>query len=149
RAEPRSILEVGTGIGSMSSRLNEVVSYRGVEQDPASFEVASRRLGQNVRLGGVEVLDDTQVDMVCAFEVLEHIEHDDDALREWAAFLPSGGWLLLSVPADPDLFGPDDIAAGHFRRYTRESLTRVLEQARYDVVSMEATGAGFGQLLQW
>ena len=38
-------------------------------------------------------------DLVCAFEVLEHIEDDDAALTEWRARVRPGGRLLLSVPA--------------------------------------------------
>jgi hypothetical protein len=86
--------------------------------------------------------------MVCAFEVLEHIEDDYAALVEWGALVEPGGWVLLSVPADPDMFGPHDEVAGHFRRYAREGLEAVLTKAGYDVVRIEETGAGMGWILQ-
>ena len=148
-ARPTSIIEIGTGIGAMSTRIAALGSYRGVEQDRVTFDVARRRLGDRVRLGDFTALDAGPVDLVCAFEVLEHIEDDVEALRAWGQTLVPGGWLLLSVPANPEYFGPQDVAAGHFRRYTRRILASVLEQSGFEVVSMEVTGAGMGQLLQW
>jgi SAM-dependent methyltransferase len=74
---------------------------------------------------------DQTFDLVCAFEVLEHIEDDVAALKEWATHVRSGGSVVLSVPAWPDRFGPMDAMVGHFRRYTEASLREVMEQAGF------------------
>jgi hypothetical protein len=87
--------------------------------------------------------------MLCAFEVLEHIDQDVDALRSWSKFIGPRGWLLLSVPANPDRFGPADVAAGHFRRYSRQSLGAALNESGYEIISIEMTGAGMGHVLEW
>jgi SAM-dependent methyltransferase len=68
------------------------------------------------------------------FDVLEHIEDDAAALRRVHALLPPGGHLFLSVPAYQFLFCGDDTLAGHFRRYTLSSLSRVLDAAGFRVV---------------
>ena len=70
-----------------------------------------------------------QYDLVCAFEVLEHIDDDAGALDQWLPLVKPGGHLLLSVPADPHRFGPSDVIAGHYRRYTAEQLGRRLIEA--------------------
>jgi len=44
-------------------------------------------------------------DMVCAFEVLEHLKRDEAALRDWITLVRPGGHLVLSVPAGPERFG--------------------------------------------
>lgn len=62
--------------------------------------------------------------MVCAFEVLEHIEDDKEALAERVTDVRPGGQLVLSVPAFQERFEPMDRHAGHFRRYSPEELTR-------------------------
>jgi SAM-dependent methyltransferase len=68
-------------------------------------------------------------DAVVAGEVIEHIEDDRGALEEAARVLRPGGILVISVPAHPGWFGASDTWAGHVRRYTRDDLACVLEDA--------------------
>jgi SAM-dependent methyltransferase len=67
------------------------------------------------------------------FDVLEHIEDDAAALRQVHCLLRPGGQLFLTVPAYPALFSEDDRLAGHFRRYTLASLTRVLAGSGFEI----------------
>jgi SAM-dependent methyltransferase len=123
---PRTILEVGAGQGGFGTRLAATATYLGVEPDERSAAVARNRLAP--RDGKVIVGDDTAVpagsryDLVCAFEVLEHIDDDTAALARWAGLVRPGGHLLLSVPAWPHRFGPMDEVAGHYRRYHPDTL---------------------------
>ena len=65
--------------------------------------------------------------------MLEHIEDDAAALRQVHRLLRPGGHLFLTVPAYPALFSEDDRLAGHFRRYTSNSLTRVLAGSGFQI----------------
>jgi SAM-dependent methyltransferase len=94
------------------------------------------------------VPDRARFDLVCAFEVLEHIDDDITALRAWREHLEPGGRLLLSVPAHRDRFGAADAAVGHHRRYDRVDLERVLEKAGFEVVWVRGYGAGLGHALE-
>jgi SAM-dependent methyltransferase len=67
------------------------------------------------------------------FDVLEHIEDDAGVLRQVHALLRPGGRLFLTVPAYGFLFSADDTVAGHFRRYSRTSLARVLTTAGFAI----------------
>lgn len=67
------------------------------------------------------------------FDVLEHLEGDADFLRGLRARLVPGGRLYLTVPAGPRLWSSEDVYAGHFRRYRRRDLARVLVRAGYEV----------------
>jgi len=60
------------------------------------------------------------------FDVLEHIEDESDAFQQVHALLRPGGLLFLTVPAYAFLHSADDVAAGHFRRYTLRSLRRAV-----------------------
>ncbi len=65
------------------------------------------------------------------FDVLEHIEDDAGFLREVHRGLAPGGRLYLTVPAFSWLWSHDDLAAGHFRRYTLASLSECVRGAGF------------------
>ncbi len=97
------VLEVGCGQGGFGVRLALQYRYVGVEPDPISYDLARTRLAAagagEVRHGDLAVLrPEERFDLVCAFEVIEHIEDDRAALRDWVARLRPGGVLLLPRP---------------------------------------------------
>ena len=129
---PATVLEVGCGQGGFGARLAERADYVGCEPDAESFAVAQRRIepfGGVVLCGTSDLVGDRTFDLVCAFEVLEHLEDDASALDSWARHLSPGGALLVSVPAWPDRFGAMDGLVGHYRRYTPEQLDGLLLKA--------------------
>lgn len=151
RAEPASILEIGCGVGAMGMRLTRYADYTGLEPDYRSFRAAHDRIAS---IGGTVIHGNhtrlpprAQFDMVCAFEVLEHIADDTGALVAWLAFVKPGGHLLLSVPSDPERFGPFDVLVGHYRRYTAEQLTERLAAAGAINPRVTHYGWPFGYLL--
>jgi SAM-dependent methyltransferase len=133
RLQPRRILEIGCGQGGFGARMASHSEYVGVEMDYESFRVAEARVsraGGRVMLGSLDVLGDPRpFDLVCAFEVLEHIEFDVDAVAEWSRYLGPEGAVLVSVPAWPNRFGAWDSLVGHYRRYTPDELRQTLSQA--------------------
>ena len=82
------VLEVGCGRGAFGIRLAQRYRYVGVEPDQESWTVAQRRISAagpgEVRNVAASALGAERFDLVCAFEVLEHIEDDAAALRDWA-----------------------------------------------------------------
>ena len=146
------ILEVGCGRGSLGARLARRWRYVGVEPDHASWTVAKRRISAvgsgEVRNVAVEAIGAETFDLVCAFEVLEHIEDDAAALTQWARRLRPGGWLLLSVPAHQRRFGPADELAGHFRRYDAGSLSALLSSCGFTDIEVREYGFPLGYVLE-
>ncbi|HYI45275.1 MAG TPA: class I SAM-dependent methyltransferase [Actinomycetota bacterium] len=147
------VLEVGTGQGAIGARLASRYDYTGVEPDLDSFAVARKRLervGRGRMVNGFvsDLPADATFDLVCAFEVLEHIEDDVAALREWGARVRPGGYAMISSPAFPDRFGPFDHFAGHFRRYDRQQFADLLTAAGFEEPSVFTYGALLGQLLE-
>lgn len=146
------VLEIGCGQGAVGARLAQRYRYLGLEPDQASYAVASERIraaGQGeVRNIAVEDLGDEQFDLICAFEVLEHIEDDAAALKEWTGRLRAHGWLLLSVPAHQHRYGPFDELVGHFRRYDPEAMTALLASVGFTVVQMRQSGFPLGFALE-
>lgn len=67
------------------------------------------------------------------FDVLEHIEDDNDFLRFIETLLIPNGRLYLTVPAYNLLWSIEDDHAGHYRRYTTRTLTRMLESIGFKI----------------
>ncbi|HVX19244.1 MAG TPA: class I SAM-dependent methyltransferase [Acidimicrobiales bacterium] len=150
---PATCLEIGCGQGAMGTRLARLTrSYLAVEPDQQSHEVAAARLGAvggQVLHGSTELVPaGSRYDLVCAFEVLEHIDDDRAAVAEWVELVVPGGHLLVSVPAWPERFGPTDVAVGHFRRYRPDGLAEVLRSAGLEPVSSALYGWPLGNLLE-
>ena len=149
-----TVLEVGCGQGGFGARLAQDYSYVGVEPDATSCSVAQQRLDEaggrgEVRHGDLSVLGaDESFDLVCAFEVIEHIEDDAGALRDWAARLRPGGTLLLSTPAWQHRFGPADEMVGHYRRYDPSVLRERLGATGLSDVEVVHFGMPLGYLLE-
>jgi SAM-dependent methyltransferase len=145
------VYEVGAGRGAVAVRLSRNArEYVAYEPDAASAATAAARLE---RVGGRAVNGpltegSADADVVCAFEVLEHIEDDLGALRTWASRIRPGGWLLLSVPAFEERYGPNDVWFGHFRRYEPDLLRERLVAAGLEPVELTTYGWGLGHALE-
>jgi SAM-dependent methyltransferase len=149
-ARPRRILEVGVGEGALASWLARRGEFVGVETDDAARAIAVNRLagGPGRVVAEVSSLRGRTFDLLCAFEVLEHIDDDVAALREWSELLAPGGWTLLSVPAHQARFGPQDRAVGHRRRYEAADLRDLFREVGFEPVMFESYGAGAGFVLE-
>lgn len=139
------IVEVGAGRGAVGARLAAYGSYTGYEPDAASAAVAATRA--NV-VHGLLPSGGGDADVLCAFEVLEHIDDDLGALRSWAAAVKPGGWVLLSVPAFAARYGPTDAYVGHHRRYDPDLLRERLVAAGLEPVEVVVYGWGLGNVLE-
>ena len=144
-ARPTTTLEIGCGQGAMGARLADLTpSFLAVEPDPTSFEIARERIeargGEVLNALSSDLPDGRTFDMVCAFEVLEHLEDDESALAQWAELVRPGGHLILSVPAWQHMFGTWDQAVGHFRRYSPDELSQKLRAAGFEPVRVGLYG---------
>jgi SAM-dependent methyltransferase len=147
-----SLLEIGCGQGGLATILAQRYEYLGYEPDAESFQIAQERLEklgrgrvQNERL---PTNPDRFYDVVAAFEVLEHMEDDASTLDAWTKWIRPRGYLLLSVPAHPNRFGPGDEYGGHYRRYTRDGLTSLLATLGLTDIRIRSYGFPLGFALE-
>ena len=153
--DAQTVLEIGCGGGGFGSRLSVGRDYLGVEPDPTSAATARARVtaagaGGEVRQGRVEdvVEPGRQFDLVCAFEVLEHLEDDRAALSTWVEHVRPGGWLLLSTPAFDARMAAWDEVVGHYRRYDPEAMRALLEAHGLVDVEVVVYGVPLGYPLE-
>ena len=90
------------------------------------LEISVGRVPESLPLPG-------SLDVVTAFDVIEHIREADRALSGIHNVLAPGGMFVCTVPAYRWLWGPHDDLNHHCRRYTRAELVRDLEKAGFTV----------------
>lgn len=91
--------------------------------------------GGNAILGSIDQIpcDDDAFDLVCAFDVIEHVSDDHEALSEIARVLRQRGTFFLSVPLAMQAWTEFDTTVGHARRYEREELRDLLASFGFSV----------------
>ena len=70
--------------------------------------------------------EDKKFDVIIASDVLEHINLDVEALKEWKRVLKPNGHMILFVPAKKVLWSNNDVYSQHFRRYEKKQFGRSL-----------------------
>lgn len=132
--KPGFFMEMGAGTGYMTQRLLEQ-GYRGTAHDLSSESRNMMRARLAAYGEQAKIVDDlievepASADYLFAFEVLEHIENDQEVLIDWLQYLRPGGRVLVSVPAHQRKFGRSDELVGHVRRYERDQLNALLRAA--------------------
>jgi SAM-dependent methyltransferase len=81
---------------------------------------------------------DRSFDLVCAFDVVEHVGDDRQIFREFRRVARAGATIVFSVPLDPRRWSAFDDLVGHVRRYDPKQLLDVI-RAHDLVVELSAT----------
>lgn len=79
-------------------------------------------------------------DLVCAFDIVEHVEDEDAALSELSRVCAHAGALLLAVPLHPSRWTAFDEMVGHCRRYEPGHLLSKLDEYGFAVESSAIYG---------
>lgn len=132
-----SIVDIGGGNGFVSQGLMKAGFDVALIEPGAAGAFNARKRGlRNVICAtttGANIRD-RSVPAVGLFDVIEHIEDDLAFLGSIRAMLQHDGRVYITVPAHSALWSAEDENAGHYRRYTRRSLSRLLDSAGFDVL---------------
>ncbi|WP_406623090.1 methyltransferase domain-containing protein [Acidovorax sp. SDU_ACID1] len=123
----REMLEVGAGVGQNIPMLSQFGQVDALELDPLGL-AKLRDLQQVRHVFESAIPSDLQGmwDVICACDVIEHIEDDRSAIQWIFDHLKPGGIFLATVPAFQWLYSDHDRALGHYRRYNAENFERLL-----------------------
>ncbi|ACY99765.1 MULTISPECIES: class I SAM-dependent methyltransferase [Thermomonospora] len=121
-----------------------------IDASPEAVELAKRR-GIDAYHGDACYLplSTGDFDFVMALDVLQHIPDDQTAAGELARVLRPGGVALISVPCDLSLWSAHDVALGHVRRYSRESLAALIEGAGLQLDRMWSWNVLLRPVVKW
>ena len=97
---------------------------------------------------------DATFDLVCAFDIVEHVEDDRQILRELRRVSRPGAAIVFSVPLDPRRWSAFDDLVGHVRRYQTTELLDLLQAhdlvlERSAIFGMEPRSRLLLQLAAW
>lgn len=129
------MLDVGCGAGGMLGELRRFGEPAGLEISHELLAAARARGFPRLVAGSAERLPvaPASLDLVTAFDCVEHLEDDLGAFRGFFAALRPGGRLFLSVPAWQFLYAENDRVAMHRRRYRRSGLTARLREVGFAI----------------
>jgi SAM-dependent methyltransferase len=128
-------LEIGSGLGGNASLWLEAGVQRVTvsEIDDDVLQRLHARFDDDARVSvkriNLSEASEGSYSAVVGLNVLEHIEDDVEALRAAARLLAGGGRVVVFVPAFEFAMGKFDRAIGHYRRYTRRSLSDAFVEA--------------------
>jgi trans-aconitate methyltransferase len=130
------VVDVGCGPGGPTAAVFPSHPILAIDMDP-SVLLANRsaRLRLVADVSRVP-LKPRSARVLCAFDILEHLQDDVGALRNWREALAPDAMLVVTVPAYQALWSPHDDANGHCRRYRASLLRQRLEEAGFAVTTI-------------
>ncbi|GAB2553914.1 class I SAM-dependent methyltransferase [Spirosoma aerophilum] len=117
-----AILDFGAGNGEYANRF-PIGSVDAAEIDPELLPLIKQPVYTDIT-----TLAKTY-DLIYTINVLEHIEHHGEIVKELYKKLKPGGRIKVFVPARQEIFSNMDEHVGHYRRYDKKMVRQILEAA--------------------
>lgn len=124
------ILNIGVATGATSIMLEQFGTVKSIEFDEVCFNFIKEKLTIDIEQGSILDLQfaDNTFDLVCAFDVVEHVEDDQLAVNEMIRVCKANGAVFATVPAFMDLWSKHDEINYHFKRYTNKTLLPLFDK---------------------
>jgi len=141
----KRVAEVGAGSGNFSSLLasENIQELVAIEPSQEMFPLLREKFRNTPRVVCAQALFadiythyTEHFDSIVYVNVLEHIEHDAIELHYVHQSLKQGGYVCIFVPALPWLYSVFDASLGHYRRYEKKQLEKLLENAGFVIVKI-------------
>jgi SAM-dependent methyltransferase len=134
--ETKRILDYGAGRGGIAEILRDKIQV-----NPECLELDQSNLALLKSKGFICHSDlqkvDGNFDFVYTINVLEHIDNDAKTLQDLHTKIKTEGKLLIYVPAFPKLFNSFDAHLGHYRRYDKNDLEKLLVNNGFHIEASE------------
>jgi len=138
------ITEIGSGVGNFTEFLLRNDHARIDAYEPCTKMHLNNKFSKNPRVNCInsnfELVSkcyDYKYDSVIFINVLEHIQQDLDAIKNAYNITRPGGKLIIFVPALQFLYSKFDRSIGHYRRYQKSELTKLVQNASFKIISCE------------
>jgi SAM-dependent methyltransferase len=117
------ILNVGAALGASTIMLQEFGDVVSIEYSKDCCDFVNREMGLGFIHGSITELPFAadEFDLVCAFDVVEHVQDDRLAVAELHRVCKQGGYVFTTVPTFKSLWSEHDVINEHVRRYTMKN----------------------------
>ena len=132
------VLDVGAGFGEVLALLRGLMCYRvACDISRRALEIAKKRIDDVIVCDAEKLpIRDNSIDLLLCVEVLEHLINPKDLLNEVRRILhPKGKFILTTPNADSKYYKHDK---EHLHRFNKETLTRLISEARLEVTSISS-----------
>lgn len=130
-----TILNAGAATGATSEMLKRHGRVTTLEYDKDCSLFLEGILNEKIVNASLTELpfEDNSFDVVCAFDVIEHIEDDKKAVSEMYRVLKTGGIVFITVPAFMSMWSEHDEINHHFRRYKLKQLIQLHKNEGFNI----------------
>ncbi len=131
-----NILNIGVATGATSQMLDKYGTVTSLEYDKDCCQLLEEKTGIKALNASILELpfEENSFDLICCFDVIEHIEDDQTGVNEMLRVCRENGHVFVTVPAFMFLWSHHDEINHHFRRYTRKNLLKLFETLPLKVV---------------
>lgn len=135
------ILEVGPGRGEIIDNFvkdkNKKIYLADIDKDLCKI-LEGKFNGKNVKIINSDIKTiDEKFETILYMDVIEHIEKDEDEVKNAIKKLEQNGYLINIVPAFQFLYSSFDKDVGHYRRYNKESFIKLAEKNNVKIVELK------------
>lgn len=159
------LLEIGCMHGLFLSQAAENgYEVNGLDLSKSAIKVAKDRTACNVKVGTLNgKIEDNSADIICAFNVIEHMETPSTFVRESRKILSPGGILFIETPCKESIYHhvmfllarlfPDSKyevgigSGGHIYKFGKKAWNNILTENGYEVIMMKITSTPILELL--
>ncbi|MDZ4667377.1 MAG: class I SAM-dependent methyltransferase [bacterium] len=126
------ILNIGAATGASSQMLQAFGHVVSVEYEQDCIEFVKDKLDFPLIYGSILELSfpDQSFDLVCAFDVIEHVNDHLLAANEMRRVCKPNGYVMATVPAFMELWSKHDEVNHHFRRYRQREFLGLFKQEK-------------------
>jgi SAM-dependent methyltransferase len=132
------VLEAGCGTGGNLYHLKRRGNVSAFEPHPDGIEIArTRHPDVAIEVGALPdqlPFPESTFDLVAALDVLEHVDDDVGALDALIRLVKPGGYIVITVPTHPFLWGSHDRRLHHVRRYSVGDLRKMCAESGAEIV---------------
>jgi hypothetical protein len=130
----REVLDVGAGSGIFAKQLLDYdIAESAVCIDP-NYASEKQETHNGKPIAFVRQMSGVPQNLILMMDVLEHVDDDIGLLKLYADPMPTGGHILITVPAFQFMWSGHDVFLEHRRRYTAAMVEHVVSAAGLEVV---------------
>ena len=130
------LIEIGAGSGNVS----RVLQNEGFKMAVGEIQLPGLYWAKKYGINDLYQFDlnlpvfKNHFDVVCMFDVLEHLEYDDLAIKSVKTMLRKNGKVVITVPAHKWLWNRRDVIECHRRRYELKEIKNLFLQNNFKII---------------